>query len=103
MWLFLSVCLNAMDGIWLDQAFPTGQDSAPFWEKGTKNPLLTRDNGTSSKSYQGTERAGTACQNPGRTGTAVGVCLRIFAPALVTPGQENFFVLGQRNNRTWKR
>jgi hypothetical protein len=46
--------------------FPTGRDTATFWDNGTEVSLLSRDNGTSSKSCHGTGRAGTASQNMGR-------------------------------------
>ena len=46
--------------------FPTVQDSATFWDKGTVVPSLSHDKGKSSKSCHRMGRTRTAYQNPGQ-------------------------------------
>ena len=51
----------------LELGFPTGQDSATFWDKETEVPSLSRDKGTTGRAQNlATGRDRTACQNPGR-------------------------------------
>jgi hypothetical protein len=51
----------------LELGFPTGQDSATFWDKETEVPSLSRDKGTTGRAQNlATGRAGTAYQNPGQ-------------------------------------
>jgi hypothetical protein len=50
--------------------FPTGRDSATFRDKGTEVPSLSRDKGTSQKSWQGTDGPGQPKFGTGQAGTA---------------------------------
>ena len=36
--------------------FPTGRDSATFWDKGTEPPLLSRDKGTTGQDKKSCQR-----------------------------------------------
>ena len=52
---------------YFELVFPTEQDSATAWDKGTKVPSLSRDKGTTGQAQNlAMEREGTDCQNPGR-------------------------------------
>ena len=46
-----------------ESGFPTGWDSATFWDKGTEIFSLSREKGTTEQAHHGTGRAGIASQN----------------------------------------
>ena len=53
--------------------FPTGQDSATFWDKGTEVPSLSQDKGTTGqakKLAKGRDGSGQPKSGTGRAGTA---------------------------------
>ena len=53
--------------------FPTGQDSATFWDNGMEVPLLSRDKGTTEQAQnlaKGRDGPGQPKPGTGRAGTA---------------------------------
>ena len=100
----------------LNLGFPTGRDSATFWDKGMEFPLLSRDKGATEQAQNfamGQDRPG---QDTGQDNLYFSVKIRerpfpvfcCFLESDFVPGQKsssrNFFaaalVLGQRDNRT---
>ena len=54
-------------------AFPTGRDSATFWDNGTELPSLSRDKGTTGQAKnlaKGRDGSGQPKSGTGRAGTA---------------------------------
>ena len=39
------------DAIWVEVGFPTGRDSATFWDSGTAKTFLSRDKGTTGQKF----------------------------------------------------
>jgi hypothetical protein len=86
-------------------AFPTGRDSASFWDKGTEVPSLPQDKGTTGQAqnlatgWDGTKFF-TGCPVLSRDR---GVCPASFAPALVQgqrdTGTRKFFCSGTKGQR----
>ena len=57
--IFISVRYSS-ETKWFKVGFPTGRDSATFWDKGTEVPSLSRDKGTMGQAQNfATGRDGT--------------------------------------------